>query len=65
MSLLAQTSTQQLVTSSITAKTAQFQTLSTLIFNVSSINGIVPGAAFNGSTVALSTGSVIANSLQA
>ena len=65
MSLLAQTSTQQLVTSSITAVTAQFQTLSTQTFNVSSINGIVPGAAFSGSTVALSTGSVIANSLQA
>ena len=63
MSLLAQTSTQQLVTSSITAVTAQFQTLSTQTFNVSSINGIVPGAAFNGSTLALSTGSVYASNV--
>ena len=63
MSLLAQTSTQQLVTSSITAVTAQFQTLSTQTFNVSSINGIVPGAAFNGSTVALSTGLITTNTL--
>jgi len=63
MSLLAQTSTQQLVTSSITATVAQFQTLSTQTFNVSSINGIVPGAAFNGSTVALSTGLITTNTL--
>jgi len=63
MSLLAQTSTQQLVTSSITAVTAQFQTLSTQTFNVSSINGIVPGAAFSGSTTALSTGSVYASNV--
>jgi len=64
MSLLAQTSTQQLVTSSITAVTARFQTLSTLIFNVSSINGIVPGAAFNGSTLGLSSATVNTSSLQ-
>ena len=63
MSLLAQTSTQQLVTSSITAVNAQFQTLSTLTFNVSSINGIVPGAAFSGSTVALSTGLITTSTL--
>jgi hypothetical protein len=63
MSLLAQTSTQQLVTSSITAVTAQFQTLSTQTFNVSSINGIVPGAAFSGSTVALSTALVTTSTL--
>lgn len=63
MSLLAQTSTQQLVTSSITATVAQFQTLSTLIFNVSSINGIVPGAAFNGSTIGLSTATIITSTL--
>ena len=65
MSLLAQTSTQQLVTSSITATTAQFQTLSTQTFNVSSINGIVPGAAFNGSTLGLSSATVNTSSLQA
>ena len=64
MSLLAQTSTQQLVTSSITAVTARFETLSTLTFNVSSINGIVPGAAFNGSTLGLSSATVNTSSLQ-
>ena len=63
MSLLAQTSTQQLVTSSITATVAQFQTLATQTFNVSSINGIVPGAAFNGSTIGLSTATITTSTL--
>ena len=63
MSLLAQTSTQQLVTSSITAVTAQFQTITTQTFSVSSINGIVPGAAFNGSTMGLSSATVNTSSL--
>jgi hypothetical protein len=63
MSLLAQTSTQQLVTSSITATVAQFQTLSTVNLNVSSINGIVPGAPFSGSTLGLSSATVNTSSL--
>ena len=65
MSLLAQTSTQQIITSSLTATVAQFQTLSTLTFNVSSINGAVPGGNFSGSTVSLSSASITTSSLAA
>ena len=43
--------------------TGRFQILSSLALNVSSINGIVPGAAFNGSTLALSTGSLYASNV--
>ena len=45
--------------------TVRGQVLSTLTLNTSTINGIVPGAAFNGSTLALSTGSITTNALQA
>jgi len=45
--------------------TGRFQVVSSYALNVSSINGIIPGAAFNGSTIALSTGSITTNSLQA
>ena len=47
------------------AGTGRFQVVSSYALNVSSINGIIPGAAFNGSTMALSTGSITTNSLQA
>ena len=45
--------------------TVRGQILSTLTLNTSTINGIVPGAAFNGSTTSLSTGSITTTSLQA
>jgi hypothetical protein len=45
------------------AGAGRFQTLSTQSFNVSTINGIVPGAAFNGSTLGLSTATLTTSTL--
>ena len=45
------------------AGTGRFQTLSSFALNVSSINGAAPGGTFNGSTLALSTGSVYASNV--
>jgi uncharacterized membrane protein len=43
--------------------TGRFQTLSSFALNVSTINGIVPAAAFNGSIIQLSTGSITASNV--
>ena len=45
------------------AGTGRFQTLSSFALSVSSINGIVPGAAFNGSTLGLSTATITTSTL--
>ena len=45
------------------AGTGRFQVLSSYTLNVSSINGILPGAAFNGSTTALSTALITTSTL--
>ncbi len=47
------------------AGTGRFQTISSLALNVSSINGATPGggAAFTGSTISLSTGSIYASNV--
>ena len=45
------------------AGTGRFQTLSTQSFNVSSINGVAPVAAFNGSTMGLSAATIFVSSL--
>ena len=51
-----------LIVSSITSQTGQFQVLSSLSFNVSSINGQVFGS-FSGSTNSLSTGLITTSTL--
>lgn len=45
------------------AGTGRFQILSSYTLNVSSINGILPGAAFNGSTMGLSSATINTSSL--
>ena len=47
------------------AGTGRFQILSSYTLNVSSINGILPGAAFNGSTIGLSSAYVLVSSVTA
>jgi len=43
--------------------TGRFLTLSTYTLNVSSVNGILPGEAFNGSTMSLSTATIYVSSI--